>query len=73
MLDLIFANRIYDLGWYHQVGGYNEAVMNMLRQYKNNMASMLKGGEKATKKILERNNKKYIEAKEERLAQLGVD
>jgi len=71
MLDLIFANRIYDLGWYHQIGGYNEAVMNLLRNYNNNMASMLKGGEKATKKILERNNQKFVEAKEERLAQLG--
>ena len=71
MLDLIFANRIYDLGWYHQIGGYNEAVMNLLRNYNNNMASMLKGGEKATKKILERNNQKFIDAKEERLAQLG--
>lgn len=71
MLDVIFANRVYDLGWYYQIGSYNENVMNLLRNYTNNMASMLKSSEKVTKKVLEKNNNSFIEAKEKRLEQLG--
>lgn len=63
MLDLIFANRVYDLGWFNQTGGYNEAVMNLLRNYNNNIASMLKTTERATQKLLSKTNEAYIEAK----------
>ena len=45
--------------------------MNLLRNYTNNMASMLKSSEKVTKKVLEKNNNSFIEAKEKRLEQLG--
>lgn len=64
MLDLIFANRVYDLGWFYGTGGYNESVMNLLRNYTNNMSSMLKTSEKSAQKILSRTNDAIIEAKE---------
>lgn len=31
MLDIIFATRVYDLGWYYQFGMFNEEVMNLFR------------------------------------------
>lgn len=31
MLDIIFATRVYDLGWYYQFGLLNEEVMNLFR------------------------------------------
>ena len=40
MLDIIFKSRTYDLGWFYQVGDYNESVMNMLRKFNNNYVSM---------------------------------
>ncbi len=40
MLDLILATRTYDLGWYYEIGGYNEQVMNMLRNFKDEFSSM---------------------------------
>ena len=64
MLDIIFANRVYDLGWYFQFGGYNEGVMNQFRNYKNDFASAYKTSEKAANKVIDRTNKAFIEAKE---------
>ncbi len=64
MLDLIFANRVYDLGWYFQIGGYNEGVMNQFRNYQNNFASLYKTSEKAAKKVLDKTNKAFVESKE---------
>jgi hypothetical protein len=64
MLDLIFANRVYDLGWYFQFGGYNEGVMNQFRNYQNAFASAYKTSEKAATKLIEKTNKSFIEAKE---------
>ena len=63
MLDIIFANRVYDLGWYFQFGGYNEGVMNQFRQYKNEFSSMYKATEKAANKVIERTNEAFIESK----------
>lgn len=40
MLDIILATRTYDLGWYYEIGGYNEQVMNMLRNFKDEFSSM---------------------------------
>jgi len=40
MLDLIFDSKIYDLGWLYQIGGYNERIMDQLRQFKNDFISM---------------------------------
>ena len=63
MLDIIFANRVYDLGWYFQFGGYNEGVMNQFRQYKNDFASAYKTSEKAANKVIQKTNDAFIEAK----------
>lgn len=48
MLDIIFATRTYDLGWYYQFGGYNESVMNMFRthQTQKDFSSMYASAEK---------------------------
>ncbi len=52
MLDIILATRTYDLGWYYEIGGYNEQVMNMLRNFKDEFSSMYAKYEKnALKKI----------------------
>ena len=40
ILDLIFDSKIYDLGWLYQIGGYNERIMDLLRNFKNDFASM---------------------------------
>lgn len=63
MLDIIFANRVYDLGWYFQFGGYNEGVMNQFRNYKNDFASAYKTSEKAANKVIQKTNDAFIEAK----------
>lgn len=63
MLDLIFANRVYDLGWYYQFGGYNEGVMNQFRNYKNEFASLYKTSEKIANKIIEKTNEAFMEIK----------
>ncbi|MBE6724862.1 MAG: hypothetical protein E7576_06645 [Ruminococcaceae bacterium] len=65
MLDIIFANRVYDMGWYFQIGGYNEAVMNELRNYRNEFASMYKKAEKVANKTLEKTNNAFLKALEE--------
>lgn len=58
MLDLIFASRTYDLGWYFEIGGYNEGIMNLLRSYSTDIASMIKKSEKIAKKNLQKYNEK---------------
>ncbi|MBQ2278242.1 MAG: extracellular solute-binding protein [Clostridia bacterium] len=63
MLDLIFANRVYDLGWYFQFGGYNEGVMNQFRNYQNAFASAYKTSEKAANKVIQKTNEAFLEAK----------
>ena len=63
MLDIIFANRVYDLGWYFQFGGYNEGVMNQFRQYQNNFASAYKTSEKAANKVIQKTNDAFVESK----------
>ncbi len=65
MLDIIFANRVYDMGWYFQIGGYNEAIMNELRNYRNEFASMYKKAEKVANKTLQKTNDAFLKALEE--------
>ena len=47
MLDIIVKARCYDLGWYYAIGGYNEEVMNLLRNFKDGFTTMYE--KKATK------------------------
>lgn len=64
MLDIIFANRVYDLGWYYQFGGYNEGVMNQFRNYKNEFASLYKTSEKVANKVIQKTNEAFREIKD---------
>lgn len=61
MLDIILATRVYDLGWYYQIGGYNEQVMNLLRNFKSDFTSMYKKLEKAAQKQLDKLNDSFAE------------
>ena len=61
MLDLIFATRTYDFGWYFEVGGYNEGIMNLLRAYSSDVSSMIKKSEKVANKVLDKTNSKIAE------------
>ena len=55
-LDIILATRVYDLGWFYGIGGYNEAVMNVWRKDANNFASMYKAVERVAQKSLDQIN-----------------
>ncbi|MBQ8185318.1 MAG: extracellular solute-binding protein [Clostridia bacterium] len=72
MLDIIFSSRVYDLGWFFQIGSYNESVMNLFRQDNNNFASMYKQASKASERSLQKNNEAFQEAKEELEAQMAA-
>ena len=61
MLDLIFATRTYDFGWYFEIGGYNEGIMNLLRAYSTDVASMVKRNDKMAAKVLKKYNEKIAE------------
>ena len=61
MLDLIFATRTYDFGWYFEIGGFNEAIMNLLRAYSSDVSSMVKRQEKMATKVLDKYNEKITE------------
>ncbi len=62
MLDIIFDNLVYDIGYYYQIGTYNERIMDQLRAYSTNFTSMYdtyKNAAVATLKII---NQFYAEA-----------
>ena len=40
MIDIILSTRVYDLGWFYQIGEYNENIMDMFRQNKTDFTSM---------------------------------
>ena len=44
MLDLIFNTKVFDLGWLYQIGGYNEDIMNQLRNNRKDFVSMYERG-----------------------------
>ena len=56
MLDIIFESRSYDFGWYFEIGGYNETIMNMLRQYTLDFASAYQRSNKLATKVLKKTN-----------------
>ena len=59
MLDLIFETRIYDLGWYYQVGSYNEQIMNLFRNYTSDFTSMYQRNEKVATKVIQKLNEAF--------------
>lgn len=40
MLDIIFENLIYDIGYYYQIGTYNKQLILMIRSFNTNFTSM---------------------------------
>lgn len=40
MLDIIFDNLVYDIGFYYQIGTYNKQLIVMLRNFNSNFTSM---------------------------------
>lgn len=58
-LDIILATRVYDLGWFYQIGGYNESVMNLWRQGKTNFMSMYTPMERVAIKSLDKINESF--------------
>ncbi len=61
MLDLIFATRTYDFGWYFEIGGYNEGIMNLLRAYSSDVTSMYQSNSKRATKVLDKYNEAILE------------
>lgn len=61
MLDLIFATRTYDVGWYYQIGKYNEEIMNLLRNFKDNFSSMYEKRLTAAQKEVDKINATFAE------------
>lgn len=47
MVDLILKTRVHDFGWFYEIGGYNEGVMNLFRSYSNDLMSMLDASREA--------------------------
>ena len=48
MLDIIFSTRVYDLGWYYQIGGLDMGLINIIRNKSGTFASTV---EKAMGKV----------------------
>ena len=61
MLDLIFATKVFDLGWIYQIGNYNEDIMNQLRNNKKDFASMYEKGLGRAEKNIEKINEAFGE------------
>lgn len=61
MLDLLFSTRTYDFGWYFEIGGYNEEIMNLLRKYSTDVVSMYEKGEKKAQTTLDSYNEVIYE------------
>lgn len=59
MLDIILGNRVFDLGLFYQVGGYNEEIMNLFRNNKKDFISMYEKYEKRALKKLEEINEAF--------------
>lgn len=61
MLDIIFSTRVYDVGWYLAVGGYNEEIMNIFRYNKTDFSSMYAKHETKAIKQVEKINESFFE------------
>lgn len=62
MLDIIFGNRVYDIGYFYQIGPYNKQLILMLREYQTNFASMYDTYRPAAEATLKVINQFYGEA-----------
>lgn len=58
-LDIILATRVYDLGWFYGIGGYNESCMNIWRKHQTNFASLYKAVERVANNELAKINEAF--------------
>ena len=61
MLDIILGNRVFDLGLFYQVGGYNEEIMNLFRRNQKDFSSMCEKFEKKAIRNLDTINTAFSE------------
>ncbi|MCQ2433181.1 MAG: hypothetical protein MJ175_11315, partial [Clostridia bacterium] len=61
MLDIILATRVYDLGWFYQIGGYNERIMDLWRKYSKDFTSMYEKNLAKAEKNITKINESFAE------------
>ena len=61
MLDIIFSTRVFDVGWLFEIGGYNESIMNQLRNSRREFMSMYERGRGLADRHIERINTAFAE------------
>ena len=59
MLQIIFGNLVYDIGYYYQVGGFTSVLMNLLRQSDRGFASKYEAAATAAEGELKAINDNY--------------
>ena len=59
MLDIIFENLVYDIGYYYQVGPYNKQLIYMLRESDSNFASRYEAYRSAAETQISNINKAF--------------
>ncbi len=64
MIDIILASHNFDPGWYFQIGGYNEGIMNLWREYSTDFASMFQKNLKRANKTIDKINTAFLELEE---------
>ncbi len=62
MLDIIYSNYIYDIGYYYQIGKYHDGLMNLIRGKQTTFSSMYESSKASAESRLEIINKAYEEA-----------
>lgn len=58
-LDIILATRVYDLGWFYQLGNYNNTLINIWASGNNTFSSQYRVMEKIANKTLDKINDAY--------------
>ena len=62
MLDIIFDNLVYDIGYIYQIGPYNKQLIYALRDYNSNFTSMYDTYRPSAQAMLKLINKAYTDA-----------
>jgi len=62
MLDIIFANLVYDIGYYYQIGPYNKQLIVQVRNFSTNFTSMYDTYKPAADATLKVINQYYAKA-----------
>lgn len=59
MLDIIYGNRVFDLGLFYAVGDLNEGIMDCFRFYRSDLASLVAKKEKSAMRTLDKINEAF--------------